>query len=386
MTRTLTALLSVSLVATLAGCEAKKSANPLSPSIAGPIEGVTITSPKPVAPNGEIVPVQSQPVTLLVANAASSGVRPVTYVFEVAVDAAFTNKVLSREDIPPGEGGRTGLRLPDALAPERTYYWRARAQDGANTGPFSEPARFDVITPVVIDPPGLMEPAANQILTTLLPRFKWANAGRSGPVGTIVYLLQVSATDTFATTFAWNVPEQTNQTTFDSPSSGTYSTVYYWRVRAGDGTTNGPWSVIRAFRTPDAPPPPPPPPGPPPPTPVPGHVPPGPLTEAQAEKVTYATGNEFPQLTRVFGSDSEAEAAAEELLLRTIWHLKQYGFQAGRQRNPSGAMSKDKLCIYINGVVRAFDVFRLGMAGQATQVQWLEVWPAGPVPDNGIPD
>jgi hypothetical protein len=236
-----------------------------------------------------------------------------------------------------------------------------------------------------------MEPLVNENIQTLLPRFIWANAGRSGPLGPISYLLQVSVSDSFATNYAWNVPEQPSQTRFEAPSNAAYSTVYYWRVRATDGTNTGPWSVTRAFRTPDPPPPPPPPPVPNPnpnpnPNPFPGHVPPGPLTEAQAEKITYNTSTEFPQLTAVYGSDSEAEAAAEQLLLRTIWHLQQYGFQAARQKNPSGIISKDKLCVQIGGVWRSFDIFRLGYAGVATSVQWLEVFPPNPIADRGIPD
>ena len=33
-----------------AACETSKSANPLSPSVAGPIPGVEITAPKPLSP------------------------------------------------------------------------------------------------------------------------------------------------------------------------------------------------------------------------------------------------------------------------------------------------------------------------------------------------
>src|SRR5206468_7964135 len=92
---------------------------------------------------------------------------------------------------------------------------------------------------------------------------------------------------------------------------------------------------------PPAPPPSPtptPPPPPPPPPPPSTHVGPGPLSEARARQVVFATAEEFPYLTAVFGSDDEAVAAADQLLLRTIWHLQLAGYQAGRQRNPSGAI------------------------------------------------
>jgi len=50
-------------------------------------------------------------------------------------------------------------------------------------------------------------------------------------------------------------------------------------------------------------------------------------------------------------------AAAAELLRRAIWHLHLAGYQSGRQRNPSGAISNDKLTIAIDGAWRAYDIF-----------------------------
>ena len=78
-------------------------------------------------------------MTLLIENAGSNGVRPLTYSFDIATDAGFSNKVFSRDGIAQGDGGRTSLRMSDALATGHTYYWRARAQDGANTGPYATP-------------------------------------------------------------------------------------------------------------------------------------------------------------------------------------------------------------------------------------------------------
>ena len=97
-----------------------------------------------------------------------------------------------------------------------------------------------------------------------------------------------------------------------------------------------------------------------PPPPPPGnsnHVAPGPLTVERASQVVFATANEFPWLSAPYPSDSQAVAASEELLRRTIWHLQLAGFQSGRQRNPSGALSNDKLTIAINGTWRAYDIF-----------------------------
>ena len=146
----------------VSACEMTKSEHPLGPTVAGPIPGVNITSPTPLEPAlGFRIAVAAQPISLTLSNAATTGVRPLNYVFELATDAGFANKVFSLEGISPGTSGRTAVRLPNALAPERSYYWRARAQDGANTGPFSSAAFFNVFTPVVLGKPILQEPANN---------------------------------------------------------------------------------------------------------------------------------------------------------------------------------------------------------------------------------
>lgn len=247
-------------------CEQSKSSSPLSPSIAGPIPGVNITSPKLLLPSaGSKIPVAEQPVTLLIENSASNGVRPVSYVFEVAMDAGFTNKVFTRDGVQPGEGGRTSLKLPDPLASGRTYYWRAQALDGANSSAFSAPANFDVYTPVVIEAPAPASPANNQQVTTLKPTLTVRNAARSGPAGAITYTFQVSENESFGAIVATAaVPEQATQTAFTLTQDLVWSRVYYWRARASDPEHTGPWSVTQAFVAPNKPaePPPPPPPGP----------------------------------------------------------------------------------------------------------------------------
>ena len=73
-----------------AACEESKSSNPLSPSVAGPIPGVEIGTPKTLEPTGGAkIAADKQPVTLLIENAGSTGVRPISYMFEVATDAAY---------------------------------------------------------------------------------------------------------------------------------------------------------------------------------------------------------------------------------------------------------------------------------------------------------
>src|SRR3954466_8634897 len=111
------------LSAVFAGCEAKKSSNPLSPSVAGPIPGVDITAPKLLEPaQGFKFKESQQPIKLLIENASSTGVRPLSYTFEVATDNGFTTKVFSRSGVAAGSG-RTSVQL-DRLEIGRGYFWR----------------------------------------------------------------------------------------------------------------------------------------------------------------------------------------------------------------------------------------------------------------------
>jgi len=239
-------------VLALSACEASKTSNPLSPSVAGPIPGVEISAPRMLEPQaGQRISVASQPITLLIENSSSNGVRPVTYTFEIATDAAFNTRVFTRESIPPGDGGRTSLRLPDPLATGRTYFWRVKALDGANESAWANAAQFDIFTPIVIDAPALVSPGINVTIDTLRPRFTFNNVARSGPVGAISYLVEVADSDAFTNKIAqWSGAEQPTQTTLDIPVELQYNKVYYWHVRAYDATTLGPFSNNRAFATP----------------------------------------------------------------------------------------------------------------------------------------
>ena len=234
----------------LAACSASKSSTPLSPTVAGPIPGIEISAPKMLEPQpGLKISIEKQPVTLLIENAGSNGPRPLTYSFYIATDTGFGSVVFSRENIPQGDGGRTSLRLIDTLATGHTYYWRARAQDGANTGPYATPAAFTIFTPIVIDVPGLAAPAPNSTVLNLRPSFTITNAPRSGPAGAITYLIELADSDSFANKAAtWSVPETPSQTITASPLDLGYGKVYYWHVRAYDPTTIGPWSNTQAFQ------------------------------------------------------------------------------------------------------------------------------------------
>jgi hypothetical protein len=217
---------------------------------------------------------------------------------------------------------------------------------------------------------------------------KFANAPRSGPASPITYEIQLAENEVFSPAFGiWAVDERPGQTTLAVPVLLTASKQYFWRVRGFEATTTGPWSDTQAFKVP-----------------APGggggggggggascganpskHVGGSALDATRAERIVYATADEFPCLLAVFPTEDEAIINAEQLLRRMIWHLRIAGFQANRQRNPSGLISNDKLTINIGGW-HVYDVMSLGYAGVAGRVTFNEVPLPDPVPDTGIPD
>jgi len=236
----------------LSGCTLTKTENPLSPAVAGPIPGVNITAPNPLEPrDGVRIFSNQQPVTLTLNNATSSGVRPISYLFEVASDAGFASKIESLASVPPGTAGRTSFRLTQSLPSGRTYYWRGKAQDGANEGPYSASASFEIVNPVSFQPPVPTSPVNGVATGTLRPTFIWNNAARTGtPNGPVTYDVEVSETIAFASSVGAVINEGPGlETTVVSPVDGRPATLYYWRVRAKDSIVTGPWSAIGSFLT-----------------------------------------------------------------------------------------------------------------------------------------
>lgn len=265
MTRLCTKFVAGAAAVLLTACQVQKSANPLSPTVAGPIEGVVISTPNLLEPGQDWeMRTRDQPLKLLFQNADTSGERPLTYAFDIASDAEFKNIVFARTGIEPSSGPVTTFQLPDKLA-AGTYWWRTRAEDGANTGPYSEIKSFNVLAEVVLAPPIPASPANGSTISDLTPKFKIKAGNRSGVTADIEYILQVSNNSSFSSIAAIFTKKETwPETRIDENYSFLYQRTYYWRVRAwhtADGSELSNWSSTQTFKTPRPPvvePPPPP--------------------------------------------------------------------------------------------------------------------------------
>ena len=236
----------------LVACEAAKSANPTAPSVAGPIPGVNITAPRALEPfAGQKLTYTGEPQTLLIENAGTTGVRTISLEIDVATDENFTQIVHHGENVPLGEGGRTTYRLPEALPAGYTYYWRIKANDGANSGPYSSAISFVVVPPVVIGAPRAVSPSGK--VSTNQPDFRATNGAISGTSG-VGYRFEVSRSADFNQIVAIvTVAPNGSGTTTMTMGSLPYETTFYWRVKGSDGTNESEYSNTLAFTTGDRP-------------------------------------------------------------------------------------------------------------------------------------
>ena len=253
--RTLTARAAVpaALLLAFAACEAKKSSNPLSPTVAGPIPGVEITAPKLLEPaQGFRFKENQQPIKLLIENSSTNGVRPISYTFEVATDSAFTTKVFARNGVAPGDGGRTSVQI-DALELGRAYYWRARAEDGANSSTYAT-AAFEVLPRALLTVPTAVAPVANAQVTSRRPTLAVRNSEHNAAVGTVIYYFMVAKDQAFTQISATGATsEDASISVWTIDRDLDYGLTHYWRSRASDGETTTDWTPTQAFRTPGAP-------------------------------------------------------------------------------------------------------------------------------------
>ena len=324
----------------LAACTTSKSSTPTSPTIAGPIAGVEISAPQPVAPlSGATVMSTTPAVTLVVENATTTGVRPLTYTFQVSADGSFDSLVFSGDGIPPGSDGRTQVTV-STLTAGRVYHWRARALDGANTGPFSASRSFEYREPVVLGVPEAIEPIAGIRTTTRQPVLRTRNVTRTGPAGPITYDFQLAADASFAgAVFLLSEDEQPTATQVTVAVQLPLDQRYYWRVRAREATTTGAWSSAHAFVTPLPVTTPPPTPPPPPTTPPPATPPPPAGTGTPSSSEGTAMVAFVIADLQARGINTNGDCGAFEITKRVAWHFRDRG--AGLERKTGGRRCED---------------------------------------------
>ncbi len=238
-------------VAALVGCGVEKSRNPLSPSIAGPIEGVVISAPMPAMAGSGLIGVTDQPIALEFSAATSNSERPFWYEIELSMSNAFDALIHADDQVAPSGNPTESYQIP-ILDAEGQYFWRVRALDGANTGPYSEAATFEVYTPVTVGRPEPVSPVGSARVVGTSATLTVRNAAVTGSARNVRYEFQW-AKDV-------NLSQAVESATVPAGASNTSvairelerGTRYYWRSRAlADGRAAdaiaGAWSVVATF-------------------------------------------------------------------------------------------------------------------------------------------
>jgi hypothetical protein len=165
-----------------------------------------------------------------------SGVSQSFYEVQVALDSAFTNKVIDENT----SQSSYQVSLP-GFTPNTKYYWRVQAVgSNGHTSNWTITAYFRaaMLPTTLLSPANSTSPAQ----TTRRPTFTW------NPVTDITtYTIQVATSSAFSTTL---VSTKVTGTTYTPTTNLTASKTLYWRVRA-EGA-NGPslWSPVFSFKTP----------------------------------------------------------------------------------------------------------------------------------------
>ncbi|MBM62280.1 MAG: hypothetical protein CL484_04965 [Acidobacteria bacterium] len=247
------------LILGIAGCSSERSSNPLSPQIAGPIAGVTITTPSALdPPDGRLIAATEQPIVLSFESVTSNSPRPFTYQVEVAREPTFSQTRLSMDGIQPHDNSPVLVDLKESLEAEELYFWRVRAVDGANSSAYSEVVSFEVFSPVNIAQAVASEPSGGQETATNIPLLVANHAETSGPAEDVQYRFELATDPEFISPIAVltsNPVLGTNPSV--SPGELAHNQTFHWRVRASakarNGQIIGPWSATASFRTPPPP-------------------------------------------------------------------------------------------------------------------------------------
>jgi hypothetical protein len=199
------------------------------------INAVTLTSPTLVSPAiNATFKFTDQPIALTFKNAVSTGSSALTYGVQVALDAGFGSIVYSKDGIAENSSGQTSQTI-DKLAGAKTYFWRVRVAAGSQVGPYVAGRAFAVGPEVVLQNPVLASPTDGSTIFGA-PQLVVNNVGRSGPIGTISYRIDLADSSSFShIVFSATVPEQGGtQTSVSVNVPLTVRATYYWRAQASD--------------------------------------------------------------------------------------------------------------------------------------------------------
>ncbi|MBK1828081.1 fibronectin type III domain-containing protein, partial [Haloferula rosea] len=216
-------------------------------------------APSPLSPIDQNIVPELRPI-LTTVNAVDPQSDPLTYRFEVYADAALTQLVAQVPAVASGStttSWRVDVNLPD----NAFYWWRCRADDGDDTGPWSSVASFAVNE--INNPPNEVQPVTplnGGTLYSLTELLIWRTTDDPDPGDSILdYHLEIDDDGDFSSPLVTvegitvsGVPDEAGHLVglpldqlagIESIRAGGW----LWRIRARDSRFGyGPWSTATA--------------------------------------------------------------------------------------------------------------------------------------------
>ncbi len=165
----------------------------------------------------------------------NSVVNATSYIYQVSTTSIFNNIVDSGTVTSTQKTIASG-KLNQAY----TYFWRVCAKNGSGTSNWSTVWYFS--TTAGPNAPFLLSPANLSTNIPLTPTLTWSVVS-----GATTYLIQIASNSGF-TTIVDSITSPTSQRIVPAGKLNMSST-YYWRVRAYNSITFGPWSEVWSFST-----------------------------------------------------------------------------------------------------------------------------------------
>ncbi|MCP4568350.1 MAG: M6 family metalloprotease domain-containing protein, partial [FCB group bacterium] len=153
-----------------------------------------------------------------------------TYSYELYNDELMTSLVTAATEQPEGVGS-SSWTVDMVLSDDQQYYWRVRADDGLESGGWSDGASFWVNS--VNEPPtafSLLEPADETVIIDVVPNFVWGSSLPGDLIDEIAYKF-IAATDSL---FSDGDSTDVADTTYGGFDSLALGTTYFWKVLALD--------------------------------------------------------------------------------------------------------------------------------------------------------
>jgi hypothetical protein len=194
-----------------------------------------------ISPVDDIV--NTQTPTLVVTNSKDPDGDVVTYAFQVYANSKMTILVSSCQNITEGKNGSTSWTVDTKLKPSKKYYWKAIATDEHGATREILPASFVVAlrknTPVecIILYPSVGQEISSPDIDLVVKNASGFNWYASK------YFFELDKVNTFDSSslqtsgiiHQGNTDTRWHVTTLDE------NTLYYWRVKVGDGVTESQW-------------------------------------------------------------------------------------------------------------------------------------------------